>query len=94
MALTFVRAQGSDYETGTYLFFMADGATEIRCGVSEAAMDDAEHLRNVRAHQRDAQFERLKDRITQCAADKYLAGNLEAGASRILIRSIDLTPRH
>jgi hypothetical protein len=94
MALTFVRAQGSDFDTGTYLFFMTDGATEIRCGVSETAMDDAEHARNVRAHQRDAQFERLKDRITQCAADKYLAGNLEAGPSRIVIRSIDLTPRH
>ncbi len=94
MALTFVRAQGSDFDTGTYLFFMTDGATEIRCAVSEAAMDDAEHARNVRANQRDAQFERLKDRITECAADKYLAGNLEAGPSRIVIRSIDLTPRH
>jgi hypothetical protein len=36
----------------------------------------------------------LKDRITQCAADKYLAGNLEAGPSRIVIRSVNLTPHH
>lgn len=94
MPLTFLRAHGHDYQTGTFLFIMADGATEVQCGVSDSAMDDAEKARNVRENQRGDQFARLQDRITDCAAKKYLAGNLEAGASRILVRSIDLTPRN
>ncbi len=93
MPLTFLRAQGHDYQTGTFLFFMADGDTEIQCGVSDSAMDDAEKARNVRESQRGDQFARLQDRITSCAARKYSEGHLEAGASRILVRSIDLTPR-
>lgn len=93
MSLTFLRAHGHDYQTGTFLFIMADGATEVQCGVSDAAMDDAEHVRNVRESQRGDQFARLQDRISECAAKKYSDGNLEAGPSRILVRSIDLTPR-
>lgn len=93
MPLTFVRPHGHDYQTGTFLFIMADGATEVQCGVSDAAMDDAEKARNIRSSQRDDQFARLQDRISACAARKYLAGDMEAGASKILVRSLDLTPR-
>lgn len=93
MSLTFLRAQGHDYPSGTFLFFMADGATEIQCGVSDSAMDDAEKARNVRDSQRGDQFARLQDRITACAARKYSDGDLEAGATQIVVRSIDLTPR-
>lgn len=93
MSLTFLRAQGHDYQTGTFLFFMADGETEVQCGVSESAMDSAEKARNIRPNQRGDQFARLQDRITACAAQKYSNGDVEAGASRILVRSIDLTPR-
>lgn len=93
MSLIFLRAQGHDYQTGTFLFFMADGATEVQCGVSDSAMDDAEKARNVRENQRGDEFARLQERITTCAAQKYSEGHLEAGPSRILVRSIDLMPR-
>ena len=93
MSLTFLRPHGHDYQTGTFLFVMADGATEIQCGVSDAAMDDAEKARNVRAAQRGDQFARLQDRIAACASQKHTDGHLESGPSRILVRSIDLTPR-
>ena len=93
MSLTFLRAQGHDYQTGTFLFVMADGATEIQCGVSDSAMDDAEKARNGRESQRGDQFARLQNRITTCAAQKHSDGHLEAGPTRILVRSIDLTPR-
>ena len=93
MSLTFLRAQGYDYLTGTFVFVMADGETEIQCGVSLSAMDDAEQARNVRESQRVDQFARLQERITTCAARKYSDGHLEAGATRIVVRSIDLSPR-
>ena len=92
MPLAFLRAGGHDFETGTYRFVMVDGTREVQCGVSEAAMDDAEHAKNVRAHQREEQFERLKELILKCAAQKYVAGEFEA-AGHIMVRSKDLTPR-
>jgi len=57
MALTFLHTNGLDFDTATFLFVMVDGAREVRCGVSEEAMDDAEHTRNVRAAKRGEQFE-------------------------------------
>ena len=92
MPLAFLRAGGHDFETATYRFVMVDGMREVPCGVSDAAMDDAEHVKNIRAHQREEQFERLKDRILECAGRKYLAGEFEA-AGHIMVRSADLTPR-
>lgn len=93
MSLTFLRPHGHDYQTGTFQFIMADGATEILCAVSDAAMDDAEKARGIRESQRGDQFARLQDRISECASKKHTNGHLESGASRILVRSIDLTPR-
>jgi hypothetical protein len=76
----------------TYRFVTVDGLSEVRCGVSDAAMDDAEHVKNVRANQREEQFDRLKDRIWACVDRKYFAGEFEA-AGHIMMRSTDLTPR-
>jgi Protein of unknown function (DUF1488) len=92
MPLTFVRSNGHDFDTATYRFVMLDGMREVLCGVSDAAMDDAERVRNVRGHEREQQFERLKDRILACADRKYFAGEFEA-AGHIMVRSTDLTPR-
>lgn len=94
MDLTFLYANGYDFDTATYLFVMVDGTREVQCGVSEEAMDDAEQTRNVRATKRGEQFERLKARISECATRKYTAGEMESGATRILVRSKDLTPRN
>jgi Protein of unknown function (DUF1488) len=90
--LAFLRTAGHDFETATYRFVTVDGLSEVRCGVSDAAMDDAEHVKNVRANQREQQFERLKDRILACAEHKYFAEEFEA-AGHIMIRSTDLAPR-
>ena len=92
MPLAFLRTAGHDFETATYRFVMVDGLSEVRCGVSDAAMDDAEHVKNVRANQREEQFERLKDRILASVDRKYFAGEFEA-AGHIMVRSTDLTPR-
>lgn len=94
MAATFVRAFGHDYQTGTFLFIMSDEGREFQCGVSDAAMDQIEHIRNVRDSERGDQFARLQTRISDCASRKFDAGDLEAGASKILVRAIDLMPRH
>jgi hypothetical protein len=93
MPLIFDRTRGHAFRTGTYLFDMLDGMTPVQCGVSDAAMDDAEKATGVQAHQRDEQFERLKARILDCASRKYFAGQFEAGEPRILVKTADLTPR-
>ena len=93
MALTFVRAYGHDYDSGTFLFIMSDEGREFQCGVSDSAMDDVEHIRNVRDSERGDQFARLQVRISDCVNRKFAAGELEAGASKILVRSMDLMPR-
>lgn len=92
MPLVFQRTRGHNFRTGTYLFDMLDGGSVVQCGVSDAAMDDAERCHDVKAHERDAQFERLKDRILDCASLKYFAGRLEPSEPRILIRTADLNP--
>jgi hypothetical protein len=90
MPLTFDRTRGHAFRTGTYLFDMRDGDKPVQCGVSDEAMDDAEPWLEVKAHERDAQFERLKDRILECAGRKYFAGELEEAQPQILIRTADL----
>lgn len=89
MPLTFQRTRGHNFRTGTYSFDMLDGAAVVQCGVSDTAMDDAERRHDVKAHERDAQFERLKDRILDCASRKYFAGNLEQSEPRVLVKTAD-----
>ena len=38
--LAFLRTAGHDFETATYRFVTVDGLSEVRCGVSDAAMDE------------------------------------------------------
>ena len=90
MPLIFERTRGHAFRTSMYLFDMKDGDRSVQCGVSDAAMDDAEPGLQVMAHERDAQFERLKDKILDCASRKYFARQFEDGQPRILIRTADL----
>jgi hypothetical protein len=71
-----------------------DGDKEIQCAVSETAMDDAEHARDVQPSQREDQFRRLKDHIVNCASRKFFAAQFERGVDpRIMVKTTDLTPR-
>jgi len=92
MTLTFQRTRGHNFRNGTYLFDALDGSTVVQFGVSDEAMDDAESRHDVKAHERDAQFERLKDHILDCASQKYSAGKLEQSEPRVLVKTADLTP--
>jgi Protein of unknown function (DUF1488) len=92
MPLKFVRSQGHQFKTQTVRFIVSDGEKEIQCAVSDTAMDDAERATGIHAHERDSQFERLRDRIVESAAGKWFAGNIEPGEPRILVKRADLVP--
>jgi hypothetical protein len=52
-------------------------------------MDDLEGVARSGAKQRDAQFMRLRDRIEERAARKFLAREFEGTPPGIVLRSID-----
>jgi Protein of unknown function (DUF1488) len=94
MPLHFVRYRGHSLSTKSARFVLYDGDKEIQCAVSDTAMDDAEHARDVQPSHRDDQFRRLKDHIVNCASRKFFAGQFERGLDpRILVKTTDLTPR-
>jgi Protein of unknown function (DUF1488) len=90
MPLTRGQVRGYYPNTMTYRFDMRDGDREVQCGVSSAAMDDAERQANTQNHERNGQFTRLRDRIEEVAQRKYLAGQIEQGEPRVLITTRDL----
>jgi hypothetical protein len=72
---------------------MVDGQREIDCAVSTSAMDDLEKPERTKAEQREAQFLRLRDRIEEQAARKFLAREFEGSPPGIILRSIDFRIR-
>jgi hypothetical protein len=89
MALTRGRFLGYEFDRMVILFSMIDGQREIPCAISTSAMDDLEGVARSRANQREAQFIRLRDRIEECAARKFLAMEFEGTPPSIILRSID-----
>ena len=87
MTLLRGRFIGYDYDRMVVLFSMLDGEKDVSCAISTSAMDDLDGV--ARAGQREAQFMRLRECIEDCAAGKYLAGELEGTPPRIILRSID-----
>ena len=55
----------------------------------DIAMDDLEGVARSRPDQREAQFMRLRDRIEERAARKFLAREFEGTPPGIILRSID-----
>jgi hypothetical protein len=90
MPLTRGETRGYFPNTTSYRFDMRDGGTEVQCGVSSAAMDDAERATNTQNHERDVQFARLRDRIEEVAQRKYFAGQTEQDEPRVRITTRDL----
>jgi hypothetical protein len=70
-------------------FSMIDGQKEIACAISTSAMDNLESLARSKPNEREAQFMRLRDRIEECAARKFLAMEFEGTPPGIILRSID-----
>jgi hypothetical protein len=89
MALNRGAIIGFEQDRMVMLFSMIDGDREVRCAVSSSAMDDLERGVKAKPDQRDEQFLRLRDRIEQCAARKFLAREFEGAPPGIILRSMD-----
>ena len=89
MALTRGSFRGYEYDRMVILFSMIDGQKEIPCAISTSAMDDLESVARTKPDQREAQFIRLRDRIEERAASKFLAMEFEGTPPGVILRSID-----
>ena len=89
MALTRGSFGGYEFDRMVVLFSMVDGQREISCAVSTSAMDDLEKPARTKSDQREAQFMRLRDRIEERAACKFLAMEFEGNPPGIILRSMD-----
>jgi hypothetical protein len=89
VALTRGSYGGYEFDRMVVLFSMVDGQREIPCAVSTSALDDLEKSARTKSDQREAQFMRLRDRIEERAACKFLAREFEGTPPGIILRSID-----
>jgi Protein of unknown function (DUF1488) len=89
MALTRGRFEGYEFDRMVVLFSMIDGEKAIPCAVSTSAMDDLEKVERIPPEQREMQFMRLRDRIEQRAAEKFVAKEFEGTPPGIILRSLD-----
>ncbi|MGZ5872194.1 MAG: DUF1488 domain-containing protein [Bradyrhizobium sp.] len=89
MALTRGSYGGYEFDRMVVLFSMVDGQREIPCAVSTSALDELEKSARTKSDQREAQFMRLRDRIEERAACKFLAREFEGTPPGIILRSID-----
>jgi hypothetical protein len=89
--MTFARGniRGYDDDRMVLLFSMMDGAREVPCAVSAAAMDELERVPRTPADRREEQFARLRDRIEACASRKFEAREFEGSPPGIIVRGID-----
>ena len=89
MAITRGRFLGYEFDRMVVLFSMMDGPRAIPCAVSTAAMDEIERVSRTPSDQREQQFQRLRDRIEQCASKKFVAREFEGNPPGIILRGID-----
>ena len=89
MSLTRGRLIGYEFDRMVMRFSMIDGQKEIACAISTSAMDNLESLARSKPNEREAQFMRLRDRIEERAARKFLAMEFEGTPPGIILRNID-----
>ena len=89
MTLTRGNFLGYEFDRMVILFSMVDGQRQVPCAISTSAMDELEGVARSRPNQREAQFMRLRDRIEECAARKFLAREFEGTPPGIVLRGID-----
>jgi hypothetical protein len=80
--------RGYDFDRMTVNFTMLNGGKVIVCAVSTAAMDGLERRRDVTAHQRIEQFERLREVIEERASRKFFDEQGQSGRP-VVLRSND-----
>ncbi len=85
MALTRGSFRGYEFDRMVILFSMIDGQIEIPGAISTSALDDLESLARSKPNEREAQFMRLRDRIEECAARKFLAKEFEGTPPAIIL---------
>ena len=89
MALTRGSFGGYEFDRMVVLFSMVDGERQVPCAVSTSAMDELDKSARTKSDQREAQFNRLRDRIEERAACKFLAREFEGTPPGIILRSLD-----
>jgi Protein of unknown function (DUF1488) len=89
MTLTRGRLIGYEFDRMVMLFSLVDGQREIPCAISTSAMDDLECVGRSKPTEREAQFMRLRDRIEERAARKFIPKEFEGTPPGIILRSID-----
>lgn len=89
MALTRGAFHSYEFERMVVRFSMIDGQKEIPCAISTSALDELESVSGSKPNEREAQFMRLRDRIEERAARKFIAMEFEGTPPRIVLRSID-----
>jgi Protein of unknown function (DUF1488) len=89
MALTRGSFGGYEHDRMVVLFSMIDDQKVIPCAISTSALDDLESGARSKPDEREAQFIRLRDRIEERAARKFLAMEFEGTPPGIILRSID-----
>ena len=98
MALTRGELLAYDFNRMVVEFTMMDEQLKVRCAVTTAAMDDLEGATGTKPERREDQFLRLRDRIEERAARKFLDAEREGNPPGIILRSIDFqepgTPIH
>lgn len=94
MALTQGHFQAYDFNRMVVLFTMMNDEVEVPCAVSTDAMDRIEGSTRTTPDQREQQFLRLRDRIEERAARKFLDFEFEGNPPGIVLRSIDFRPPH
>jgi len=71
------------------VFTMMNGEAAVRCAVTTVAMDDLDRPFKASGTQREAQFAKLRERIEECAARKFLDAGVPDRSSELTLRSID-----
>ena len=81
---------GYDFNRMVVEFTMLNQDKVIQCAISTAAMDDLEGKRDVKPHQRVAQFMRLREVIEERAAHKFFEEQVRVDRP-VILRSNDFS---
>jgi hypothetical protein len=89
MTLTRGAFRGFEFDRMVLLFSMMNDKVEIPCAISTDALDSLEKTGRIAPAQREAQFERLRDRIEDCAIRKFQNSEFEGKPPGLILRRTD-----